>query len=97
MSGWVEDRPEGARIRVRVKPRSSREAIEEPQGEGELIVRVSAPPVDNQANQALINLLSKKLRVPKSALVIQTGETARVKTILVKGLSAEQAKAALGF
>ena len=97
MSAWIEDRPQGTLIRVRLKPRASREAIEEPKGEHGLIVRVTAPPVNNQANQALLNLLARKLKVPKSAITIQSGEGSRTKTLLITGVSAQEVKAAFGF
>ena len=54
-----------------------------------LKVRVAAPPVDGAANFALIALLAKAMSVPKSAISIASGKTARVKTMEIAGDVAE--------
>ena len=72
-------------IAVRVTPRSSKPGIGEwkagADGREELEVRVSAPPADGQANEAVVKLLSKQLGIPKSSVTIVGGETARHKRI----------------
>jgi len=72
-------------IAVRVTPRSSRPGVGEwktgADGRDELEIRVSAPPADGQANEAVVKLLSKRLGVPKSSIVIVAGDTARHKRI----------------
>ena len=74
-------------IAVRVTPRSSKPGIGEwkagADGREELEVRVSAPPADGQANEAVVKLLSKKLGIPKSSVTIVGGETARHKRIVL--------------
>lgn len=69
---------------MRLTPRGGRNRIEgwiETAGERLLKVRVAAPPVDGAANAALVDLLAKALRLPKSAVAIASGETSRTKTI----------------
>ena len=72
-------------ISVRVTPRSSKPGIGEwkagADGREELEVRVSAPPTDGQANEAVAKLLSRRLGVPKSSITIVAGETGRHKRI----------------
>jgi uncharacterized protein (TIGR00251 family) len=89
---WVTDRPDGALIRVRIKPRASRDKIEAVTPDGLLSVRLCAPPVENQANSALVELLAKSLRLPKSSLAIASGDKSRVKNVSVTGLSAAEVR-----
>lgn len=65
---------------VTVKPGTSQEKIVET-SENELIVYLRAKPHDGEANEALIKLLSKHFKVPKTALKITRGLASRVKTI----------------
>ncbi len=75
---------------VRVVPRAGREAIAGLHGES-LKVRLTAPPVEGKANQALTNLLAKRLGVAKDQVEIVTGHRSRQKTVAVKGVSSEEA------
>jgi uncharacterized protein YggU (UPF0235/DUF167 family) len=50
-----------------------------------LKARVSAPPEHGKANAALITLLAKALDVPASAIGIASGDTARIKHIVLRG------------
>lgn len=74
---------------VRVVPRASRDAI---QGEhaGALKVRLTAPPVDDRANEALRRLLAEHLKVPVSAVRIVAGEKSRTKRVAIRGVSRAQ-------
>ena len=61
---------------------------EEPGPEGAravLRVRVTAPPENGKANAAMIALLAKSWRLPKSAFAIVTGETSRLKRVRIAG------------
>ncbi|WP_377297358.1 DUF167 domain-containing protein [Rhizobium sp. SGZ-381] len=77
------------RLAVRLTPHASRDAIEgiEETAEGEcwLKARVTAVPEDGKANKALIQLLAKSLRLPKSSISFQSGETARKKILRLDG------------
>lgn len=73
----------GFTIEVRVRPRSSRLALEGVEG-GALIVRLTAPPARGQANEQLITLLSKKLGVGKSRVRIIRGLASRTKVVEVE-------------
>ena len=78
----VRKSPEGVRFEVRVQPRASRSAVVGVR-EGRLVVHVTAPPVDAAANNAVIELLARELRVPKRAIRIVGGQRHRNKTIEV--------------
>jgi uncharacterized protein (TIGR00251 family) len=81
--------PGGLRIIVRVTPRSSRDCLdgigELADGRAVLKVRVRAVPEDGKANAAVVKLIAKALGVAASAARVETGETARLKTLLVVG------------
>ncbi|CAN5852747.1 hypothetical protein BH24CHL6_BH24CHL6_16510 [soil metagenome] len=77
------------RLTVRLKPRAGRDEVEGVGVNGELLVRVRAPALDGTANEALLRLLAGELRLPRSALTIERGATARVKLIRLEGLAAD--------
>lgn len=74
---------------VRVAPGARRDAIEGEYG-GALKVRLTAPPVDNQANEALCRLLAARLNVRVAAVRIVAGEKSRSKRVAIAGVTAAQ-------
>ncbi len=94
MSPFLKAHPEGALLSIKVIPRASRNEINGALGH-ELKIKVTAPPVDAAANHAVIELLAETFNLPKSAVVLIRGDTARHKTLLLKGLTPQQAEAAL--
>ena len=75
-------------LAVKLQPRASRNEIMGEQGR-ELRVRVTAPPVDAAANEALLRLLAEKLDCPRGAVELVRGKTSRYKLVGIQGLSAE--------
>lgn len=79
----------GVILAVRLTPRAGRDRIEgegvDAEGRGHLRIAVRAPPVDGEANAALVAFLAKTLKRPKSAVRIVAGETARLKRVAVDG------------
>jgi len=77
------------RLSVRLTPNGGRDSIDgietDAEGDAYLKARVSAVPENGKANKALIALLSKKLRVAKSAISFISGETARKKILRIEG------------
>jgi uncharacterized protein (TIGR00251 family) len=71
---------------VLVQPRASRAKLG-PIHDGRLKVAVTSPPVDGEANAAVIELVAKSLGVAKSAVEVVAGATSRRKTIRVAGVS----------
>ena len=74
---------------MRLSPRASRDAIEG-EFQSALKIRLTAPPVENRANDALRKFLAANLNVPASAVKILSGEKSRRKRIAVEGVSASQ-------
>ncbi|HUG14014.1 MAG TPA: DUF167 domain-containing protein [Thermomicrobiales bacterium] len=85
----VQSHREGTIIDVYVQPRSSRSEIVGPHA-GTLRVRVTAPPVEGAANDAIIALLSAELGVRRLEIAIVAGASGRRKRVLVRGLSPEE-------
>jgi len=78
--------PEGTIVEVRVIPRAGRSRLSGVR-DGALLVHLAAPPVDGAANAALLAMLSDVLGIPRRAVTVIRGETARRKAVLVAGLS----------
>lgn len=85
----------GITLRVRVQPRASRDALSG-ERDGALVVRLTAPPVEGAANEALARLLGKALGVAPSAVRVVRGAAARNKVVSVAGLDAATARERLG-
>ncbi|WP_044563892.1 DUF167 domain-containing protein [Azospirillum sp. B4] len=83
---------DGVRVYLRVTPRASRNAVlgpmDGPEGRQLLKVAVTTVPEDGKANEAVLKLLSKTWRVPKSTLTIVAGQTDRNKVVQVAGEAA---------
>ena len=88
------------RLTVRVTPRGGRDAVEgwgrDETGRPALKLRVAAAAADGAANAAVIALLARTLRRPKSAVRVVRGDTARVKQVEIDGLDAAEAWGRLG-
>jgi uncharacterized protein len=84
-----------ARFRVHVQPRAKRSEVAGRHGDA-LKVRLAAPPVDGAANEELVRFLAETLGVPRRAVRIVGGLTARRKTVEIEGLSGESAMERLG-
>jgi uncharacterized protein (TIGR00251 family) len=72
---------------VRVQPRASRDEIAGEYQDG-LKIRLTAPPLDGRANEALRQLLATRLKVPLAAVRIASGERSRTKRVEIHGLTA---------
>jgi uncharacterized protein (TIGR00251 family) len=77
---------------VRLTPRSGADQILGVT-DGALVVRVAAPPVDGTANEALLRLLSRELRVPRSAIRLASGRTGRQKKVALDETAAAAVRA----
>ena len=82
-------------IKVRVQPKASRNQIGGFAGDT-LLLRVTAPPEDGKANQAMIGLLATGLNVAKSSVQIVRGHGSRDKFVSVDALGLEDIKRRLG-
>lgn len=87
----LRDTGGGITLRVRVQPRASCDALGG-ERDGALVVRLTAPPVEGAANEALARLLGKTLGVAPSAVRVLTGASSRNKVVSVSGLDAASAR-----
>jgi uncharacterized protein (TIGR00251 family) len=89
VSSAVELLPDGIRLHLRVTPNAGVDRIEglETRDDGSTVlrVRVKAVPDKGKANAAVIALLAKALGIPRSAITLVTGDTARFKTLRIAG------------
>jgi len=76
-----------ARLRVHVQPRAKRSEVAGRHGDA-VKVRLAAPPVDGAANEELVRFLAEALDLPRRAVRIVSGLSARQKVVEVDGLSA---------
>ena len=83
-------------VEVLVVPRASRSEVVGWGGDGRLRIRLAAPPVDGQANRALLKFLAGEIGVPSGKLRVSRGESSRRKTVAVSGVAPETVLAALG-
>jgi uncharacterized protein (TIGR00251 family) len=70
---------------VRVQPRASRDGVAG-EFEGAIKIRLTAPPIDDRANEALRRFLATELNIPISAVRIAGGERSRTKRIEIQGV-----------
>lgn len=82
----------GVRFEVQVAPRASREAVLG-EHDGALKIALTAPPVDGEANAALVAFLAKKLGVPKRDVRITQGTSSKRKTLEVQGTTPDAVQA----
>jgi uncharacterized protein (TIGR00251 family) len=90
----VEEKGGRVIFQVRVQPNARRDGIE---GEWQdaLRIRVAAPPTEDRANDAVVELLAMRLKRPRAAVRIIGGARARLKRIEVQGATASQVRALL--
>jgi uncharacterized protein len=96
MPDFLRVRPDGILLAIKLQPRASANEIGEPLG-GELRVKVTAPPVDAAANEALVRLLANTLDCPRNHVELVRGHTSRHKTVKLYGLSADTVLQRLGI
>lgn len=80
---------DGVTLVIKLQPRASKNEISDVSGP-ELRIRVTAPPVDAAANEALLRLLADTLGCPRGKVELIRGHTARHKTVKVFGMSAAE-------
>jgi uncharacterized protein len=85
----------GVVLRLRVQPRASLEGVAGVTADA-IRLRLTAPPVDGAANEALIRFLAASLNVPRTAVQLVSGRTGRTKLVAVTGISVEQTAQRLG-
>jgi uncharacterized protein (TIGR00251 family) len=82
------------RLAVRVQPRARRDEIAGERA-GALLVRVTAPPVEGRANEALCKLVAKRLKIAPGRVSVVRGAASRDKVVEVEGMDADELRGAL--
>jgi uncharacterized protein (TIGR00251 family) len=88
----IEEIKGGVRLHLFIQPKSSKNQIVGPHN-GMLKIKITAPPVDGEANAELIEYLSKFFKVPKRNITLVKGDTGRQKTVDVEGITFSDAQA----
>lgn len=88
--------PAVGRLSVRVQPRARREELGG-ERDGALLVRVTAPPVDGRANDAVCRLIARRLRVAPGRVSVVRGGSARDKLVEVEGIESDALRRELGL
>ena len=88
--------PLGTRLVIRIQPRASRNAIVGLHAQS-VRIRLTAPPVDGAANEALVSFLAERLGVPAAAVDLVRGHASRNKVVEVTGLAPEEVARRLGL
>jgi uncharacterized protein (TIGR00251 family) len=93
-AAWITIDADGLTLRIVARPGSTRRGIlrVEPRG---LVVALHAPPDKGRANDELIELLARSLRLPRSAITLLRGDTSRAKTIRIATSHPHEVAAAL--
>src|SRR5215472_11268645 len=88
LPAFLQPRAEGVLLSIKLQPRASANEIGEALG-SELKIRVTAPPVDSAANEALIRLLTDSLGCARNQVELMRGHTSRRKLVKLHGISPE--------
>jgi len=91
---WLKAIDGGVELLVLVQPRASRTKVVG-EHDGRLKIALSAPPVDGEANAALIEFVSDALDVKKASVSLIEGDTSRRKRLSVVGVTAQTVRASL--
>ena len=91
---YLRAQPDGVLLSIKLQPRASVNEIGQPLG-NELRIRVTAPPVDAAANEALVRLLADKLKWPRGRVDLIRGQSSRHKVVKLYGLSTAEVIARL--
>ncbi|MCU7905211.1 MAG: DUF167 family protein [Candidatus Thiodiazotropha sp. (ex Epidulcina cf. delphinae)] len=71
-------------LHLRIQPKASRDRFVGPYGEDEYKVTITAPPVDGKANAGLIKFIAKSFRLPRSRVLLISGDASRSKCLRLK-------------
>jgi len=90
----IRDSADGCELTILARPRAQRTEFAGTH-DGALCIRLQASPVGGKANAELIAFLARVLRVPRTAVMLQRGASARRKQIAIRGLTAAKVMSSL--
>ena len=86
---YLRTQADGVLLSVKLQPRASANEITGPMGD-ELRIKVTAPPVDSAANEALVRFLAERLHCARGCVELLRGQTSRHKVIKLYGMSMDE-------
>jgi uncharacterized protein (TIGR00251 family) len=95
-AGRPRDKAATATLSIRIQPRASKNEVILRE-DGGIKIRLTAPPVDGAANEALVRFLADTFSVPKSQVEIVSGHTSRDKIVRINGVGAVDAERLLNI
>ncbi len=93
LPAWIRRDGSNAIVRFHIQPKASRTELVGEHGDGataRLKVRVAAPPIDDAANEELLQFLKSLTRLPRYQLQIVRGKTSRQKDVLFIGMRIDE-------
>ena len=96
LPNFLRETADGVLLAVKLQPRASRNEIGE-MLDGELKIKVTAPPVDAAANAALVELLAEKLDCARNRIELVRGHKSRHKIVKLHGFTAEEVLQAISL
>lgn len=88
---WIREDNDGTVLACRIHPNARKDSIDPPR-EDQLIIHLSAPPIEGKANKALVKYLSGLLGVSKTRISIRMGEKGRSKVLFIRGIDPAEVK-----
>jgi uncharacterized protein (TIGR00251 family) len=95
LPSYLRVQPDGVLLSIKLQPRASANEIGKPFGD-ELRIKVTAPPVDSAANEALIRFLADTLDCARNRVELVRGQTSRHKLVKLHGMDVERVLRKLG-
>jgi len=95
LPAYLRAQADGVWLSIKLQPRASVNEIGRAMG-NELRVKVTAPPVDSAANEALIRFLAETLECGRNKIELVRGQTSRHKTVRLHGMTAEYVMRRIG-
>lgn len=88
MPAWLREAGDVLSLTLHIQPGAKKTEFAGEHGDA-LKIRLAAPPVDGKANAALLAFLAETLGLPRSAVSLKSGQTARRKVVLIVGACPE--------
>ncbi|MCE9672471.1 DUF167 domain-containing protein [Myxococcus stipitatus] len=93
-AAWLKPLPDGVELAILVQPRASRTRVVG-EHDGLLKIQLAAPPVDGEANAALVEFLAKQLGLSRRDVTLVAGDTSRRKRLRLTGIDAARVEAVM--
>ena len=88
---FLHEDPAGVLLTLHVIPNAPKTQIIGPHGDS-LKIKIHAPPVDGKANQEIICFFAELFKIPKSRVILVSGETSKAKRLRLEGLDAAEVR-----